>query len=402
MLIVNPNHRLRTDLAAIEPPLWAGLCASYMDADILDAEALDLTLDETEVKIRESGHKEVLIVVMGNNPSVSSTPKMPVSEALAERLTGIKVSLTGIHPIAVGSKFLVIEKPFVGFPMMPWDKLPMDKYRAHNWHCLDGSPRAPYASIYTSMGCPYNCYYCSIHTLYTKRQVWFRPISHIKKEVELLVKKYNIRNIKIWDELFTLKEDRVSAICSIFREYDGANAGANALNIWAYARSDTVTEKMLKEMKRSGINWLAYGFESADIITRKLSNKFFSNEQMLQAIKMTKDAGINIIGNFMFGLPGETEETRKETLSFSKEQLFEFVNFYEALPYPGSQWYNDTKPSLAWNEYDQYKKERMPFRDMAFREYFTNPDYLSMIGKRFGNQAVKQIKNMLKEEVKRA
>ena len=379
MLIVNPNNRLKTPLAAIEPLLWAGLITSYHNADILDAEAGDLTLQQTEEAIRNTGHKDIIIVVMGNNPSVSSTPKMPIAEALADRIKDLNVSLTGIHPIACGSKYPVIKTSFEGTPDMPFDKLPMHLYRAHNWHCLDGSPRSPYASIYTSLGCPFNCYYCNIHTLYPNRKVQFRPVENILKEIDHLVYKYNVRNIKIWDELFALKEDRVITICSGLKDYD--------LNIWAYARLDTITKGMLKAMVRGGIKWLAYGFESVT------DPKFTRAEDV---IKMTRDAGINIIANFMFGLPDTTLDDDRRSVEFAMKHLFEFVNFYDAKPYPGSQWYEDTKPLNC--EFDQYK-DISQFRKDAFNEYFTNPDYLSMIKNKWGQQAVGQINWMVEHQL---
>ena len=385
-LVVNPNHRLQSKLASVEPPLWAGLCASYFNADILDAEAEDLTLEDTEIAIRQSGQRDVLIVVMGNNPSVSSTPKMPIAEALADRIKDLKVSFTGLHPIAVHyDKYPVLINPFEGFPMMPWHKLPMHLYKAHNWHCLDGSPRSPYASIYTSLGCPFNCYYCNIHTLYGNRQVRFRPIEDVLKEVDILTSEYGVRNIKIWDELFALKEDRVLSICEWLKDYD--------LNIWAYARVDTITEKMLKAMKGAGINWLAYGFESV------ADPKFIKETE--KVVSMTRDAGINIIANFMFGAPGTTPDDDMASLAFAIKHLFEFVNFYEARPYPGSQWYMDVKPTLTCEQYDQYGSNRMAFREKAFIRYFTNSDYLKMIKRKFGEQAELHIKEMVQQQVKK-
>src|SRR3989338_6938276 len=47
-------------------------------------------------------------------------------------------------------------------PGIAWDLLPMDKYRAHNWHCFDGLKRQPYAAISTPLGCPYHCSFCCI------------------------------------------------------------------------------------------------------------------------------------------------------------------------------------------------------------------------------------------------
>ncbi len=383
MLIVNPNNRLQTSLAGIEPPLWASLCASYMDADILDAEALNLSLDQTEYEIKRRHPDKIIIVVMGNNPSVSSTPKMPISEELASRLPFNKVFLTGIHPLAIGSKYQLIFQPFQGTPDIDWSKLPMDKYRAHNWHCLSGVPRSPYASVYTSLGCPYsNCYYCNIKTLYPDKKFQLRPIPNVIKEIDTLVTRYHVKNIKFWDELFAFKEDRVLEICKGLESYD--------LNIWAYARLDTITEQMLKAMKRGGIQWLAYGFESVK------DKKFISRTE--DVIKMTKDAGISIIANFMFGLPGTTEDDDKASVEFAMKHLFEFVNFYTAYPYPGSAWYNDwvkTNPqNIDFNQYHNIS----PFRKKAFNDYFTNPEYLSMLKAKWGQQAVKQIEFMLENQ----
>src|SRR4030095_5848734 len=42
-------------------------------------------------------------------------------------------------------------------PGVAWDLLPMEKYRAHNWHCFGDLQRQPYAALYTTLGCPYHC-----------------------------------------------------------------------------------------------------------------------------------------------------------------------------------------------------------------------------------------------------
>ena len=193
-----------------------------------------------------------------------------------------------------------------------------------------------------------------------------------------------MRNIKFWDELFTLKEDRVISICDGLKDYD--------LNIWAYARVDTVTKGMLKAMVKGGIKWLAYGFESVK------DEKFISRTE--DVIKMTRDEGISIIGNFMFGLPDTTGDDDRRSVEFAKKHLFEFINFYDAQPYPGSQWYKDEKAKVPsgvvddWGEFSQYKNIGL-FRQYAFKDYFTNPSYLSMIKNKFGSHAESQIKEML-------
>ena len=338
-----------------------------------------MSLDDTEDIIRIRGDKDIIIVVMGNNPSVSSTPKMAIAETLADRIKDLNICMVGLHPNAAGSRFPVNKTPFKGSPMMPWSKLPMHLYRAHNWHCLDGSLRTPYASIYTSMGCPYDCYYCNIHALYGDRKLRLRPLADIEYELNVLVNTYRVRNIKIWDELFALDEGRVYQICARLAYYPD-------LNIWAYARLDTITEGMLKVMSKAGIRWLAYGFESMK------DPKFTSRAE--EVIKMTREYGISIIANFMFGLPSGSLEADQQSVYFAMKHLFEFVNFYDAKPYPGSKWHEDVKDKIKGMEFDQYK-EISPFRQKAFKDYFTNPAYLSMLEKKWGIQAVNQIKDML-------
>ena len=388
LCLVNPNGGTPTSpFAAVEPPLWLGLIAGYRLAQgqrvaIVDAEAEGLTVWQTICRVKALCPQEIGIVVMGHNPSVSSTPKMPVAEELLKYLTAW---LTGLHPVAVCHP-LALKHPFVGIPSIPWELLHMERYRAHNWHCLDGSLRSPYASVYTSLGCPFACYYCNVHALYGSGKVKFRPLDDIMEEVRTLVTEYQVRNIKIWDELFTANEERVIAICSALKRYD--------LNMWAYARLDTVNPRMLRVMKGAGINWLAYGFEGIK------DPKFIDRVETV--IRMTREAGINIIGNFLFGLPGDTKEDMQAALDMAMRENLEYANFNVALPYPGSAWYDSlsVKPQ-DWDAFNQFSlnicasAEVVKFRDAAFQTYFSRPEYLSMVRGKFGEQAERHIQEML-------
>ena len=401
LLLINPNNRMPAPFPAIEPPLWLGLIASYhMEQGekvvCLDAAAENLNMEQVAERARLLHPKKIIIVVIGNNPSVSSTPKMPAAEELLGFLPEAK--LTGLHPLATNHS-KAIPSPFTGCPDFPMASFLMagtrEKYRAHNWHCLDDlTRRSPYAVLYTSLNCPFTCSYCNIHALYGNHNIIFRPLSAIGVELTALAV-FGVRNIKIWDELFCFNEKRVKAICDyiIAKGYD--------FNIWAYARTDTVTEKMLAKMKRAGINWLAYGFESACEDVRRQSGKKFADSRARRAIDMTRDAGVNIIANFMFGLPGETEDSMKASLDMAIRENFEYVNFNVALPYPGSPWYESLKEKpVDWSSFSQFSPNIcadprvVKFRDEAFQAYFTRPEYLSMIRVKFGERAETHIKEM--------
>jgi radical SAM superfamily enzyme YgiQ (UPF0313 family) len=134
--------------------------------------------------------------------------------------------------------------------MPAWDLFPLAKYRAHNWHCFDRiQARQPYAVIHTSLGCPFRCSFCCINSLFGKAGLRYRSPERVVEEIDYLVKNHNLRNIKIIDEMFVLKESHVVRLCDLIieRKYD--------LNIWAYARVNTVNERMLRKMKQAGIRW---------------------------------------------------------------------------------------------------------------------------------------------------
>ena len=171
------------------------------------------------------------------------------------------------------------------------------------------------------------------------------------------------------------------------------------LNIWAYGRGDTVDSKMLRKMKKAGINWIAYGFETAKEM------KFIARNS--DAVEMTRDAGINIMANFMFGLPGETEDDWQASLDMAVRENFEFVNFYVALPYPGSEWYASLKEKPTdWSRFNQFSPDIcadpkvVRFRDEAYHSYITRPEYLSMVKSKFGEKAEDHIKEMAQRRIR--
>ena len=483
LLLVNPGNRSRAygklgeSLAGIEPPLWCGLMAGFIrgrgySVKIIDAEAEGWNPEETAAKIAEFNPFLVNVVVMGTNPSASSTPKMTAAgetlSILKRVAPGVKTALSGLHPSSLPERTLREEKvDFVcrgeGFytilellevlksnravseqeikglcylrdgkmvagefpelvkdldrlPFTTWDLLPMDKYRAHNWHCFQNLDRRDcYAAIYTSLGCPFCCSYCNIRALYNEKAgIRYRSPEKVVEEIGLLVENYRIRNLKIADELFVINEERVTKICDLIIER------GYQLNIWAYARVDTVNKTLLRKLKKAGVNWLSFGIESASESVRDGVSKRITQEKIEKAVELTKTAGIYIMGNFIFGLPDDTMETMQETLSLAKRLNCEYVNFYAAMAYPGSKLYQDTVQRGIglpenWYGYAQLSEEALPlptkhlsgpevlrFRDNAFYEYFSDPAYLQMAERKFGPKVVEHIAGMRKHKIKRS
>ena len=474
-------------LTAVENPVWAGLIATFVrrkdfSVEIVDAEADELTPDQTAERVAALAPRLVAVVVYGHQPSASTqnmTGASLAARAIRQRLPEAKILMLGGHVAALPERTLQEEAcdfvahdeglwaivdlleslragsddyskvqglgywaggklrqfrsnsaaPLVKdldgeMPGVAWDLLPMQKYRAHNWHCFGHLQRQPYAAIYTTLGCPYRCSFCCIQAPFkagekelglkdTANSYRFWSPARVIEEIDLLVNKYGVRNIKFADEMFVLNVRHVGAICDLIveRGYD--------LNIWAYARVDTVKDGMLDKLNRAGFNWLAFGIEAANDRVLSDVDKRYEIDQVYSTIEQVKAAGINIIGNYIFGLPEDDHDSMQETLDLSIELNTEFANFYSAMAYPGSPLY---KQALAagwplpdsWSGFSQHSVDTLPlptkylsagevlkFRDEAFHKYFANPSYLSYVQRRFGADTVAHVRDMSSHRLER-
>jgi len=459
-------------LTALEPPLWASLLAGHLrnlgcTVALYDAEVEGWSYDETARRIQEVNPLLAVISVSGTNPS-ASTMNMTGAGLILKQLKNlaptVKTMLHGIHPSALPERTLMEETvDFVcqgeGFhtlpwlvnslkaggrdhdiqglwykregkaygnppapllqnldelPMPAWDLLLMKKYRAHNWHCFDNiKARQPYGIIYTSLGCPFRCNFCCINAIFGNPGIRYRSPENVVAEIDYLVNHHNIRNIKIIDEMFALNETRVSRLCNLIieRRYN--------LNMWAYARINTITPIMLDKMKQAGINWVAYGFESGNQKVLEGVSKGVKVLQMRDIVKMTYDAGLYIVANFMFGLPEDDFDSMQDTLSLAMDINAEWGNFYTTMAYPGSKLYLEAvrqgwELPETWQGYSQYSYDSFPlrtkylssaqvlsFRDYAFQAYFTNPRYLDKIKRFFGEQTKHHLQEMSSQRLNR-
>ncbi len=299
-----------------------------------------------------------------------------------------------------------------------WDLLPMDRYRAHNWQCFgDMDRRMPYASIHTTLGCPYKCSFCCINAPFGKNGYRFRSPAAVIAEIDHLIDRYGVRTFKIVDEMFVLNERHVTAICEALIPRNTALGGT--LNIWAYARVDTVKPAMLAMLRRAGIRWLALGIESGSKHVRDGARKALRSEDIVGIVRAIQEAGINVIGNYIFGLPDDDLQSMRDTLDLAKELNCEFANFYSAMAYPGSPLYAQAVEKgwdlpEEWSGYSQHSHDCKPlatdslsaaevlrFRDAAFTEYFTNPRYLMMVDQRFGDATSRHIRSMTRHALRR-
>lgn len=241
---------------------------------------------------------------------------------------------------------------------------------------------------------------------------WWSP-DFIIKQFDYFAKK-GVKNIKIADELFVLNPNHFLKICNLIieRGYD--------FNIWAYSRIDTCKPEYLETLRKAGVVWLGLGIENPSNVIRKDVHKdAFKEVRILDVIKEMQSLQINVAANYIFGLPNETEDSMKFTLDFAMEAGTEMANFYSAMAYPGSPLYLEAlskgvKLPDTYSGYSQhsYDTQNLPskelsaakilkFRDYAWDKYHTNKSYLSLLEKKFGLHARKNLEETTKIKLKR-
>jgi len=311
-------------------------------------------------------------------------------------------------------------------PGMAWDLLPsLDRYRTAGWHSWsNNTEKQPFAAIYTSLGCPYKCSFCMINIINRTKQGpnvssadsnmfrWWSP--------EFIIKQFDhiasqgVKNIKIADELFVLNPNHFEKICDLIieRGYD--------FNIWAYSRVDSCKPKYLDKLYKAGVRWLGLGIENPNNELRKeIHKQGFQEVKVLDLIQTIRDSGINVGGNYIFGLPYDTHETMQATLDFALENPTEMANFYSAMAYPGSPLHNQarlfnldlpkTYSGYSQHSYDTLNlpnehlssAEILAFRDKAWDTYHSNDKYLNLMKDRFGQKAVDELNSTKKVKLKR-
>ena len=481
---------LGDSLRAIEPPIWCRLLASYcqqkgIEVDILDADARGLNAEGVALDIQIRAPTLAVIVAHGQQPSASTQlmdSVITASKAIKELCPGVPVLIVGGHPAALpertlqetGADYVCTgegpatiasllgylkgkESSFLShvpglvyrtpagniartmpaenvwnldteMPGGMWNLLSMDRYRAHNWHCFGLESRRPYASVHTSLNCPYQCSFCVISSPFRegdrlrssgKDVNFYRMWSskHAATEIQLLMEKYGVTNIKIADEMMVLNRAHVLGICD---ELVRRGLG-DRLNLWCYARVDTLRDQaLLDRMRAAGFRWVGVGIESASEHVRDGVDKAdYGVKDIFEACRKIRAAGINLAANFMFGLPDDNEKSMRETLDMAFGIMPEWCNFYCTVAYPGTALYNQAVAEgwelpASWSSWSHYAYDYLPlrtkhltaaevlrFRDDAFQKFYKSPSYQSHILTRFGPRALVEVQEMARVPLKR-
>lgn len=268
----------------------------------------------------------------------------------------VKLVLTG-HEVDQ-NQFHRVEPPLDRIPFPDRDSFELDRYVRK---CAVSGGKAVH--LVTLRGCPYRCAFCSKDSLASG--VRYRSVDNVIKELDLLIDRHGVRSFVVYDDIFTLKLNRVEEFCREFAKREVT---------WrCWSRTDTLDRQKLMIMKDSGLTSITLGVESgSDRVLRAINKKTTALDNR-GALLLCREAGIPVRCSLMFGNPGETKETLQETVDMIRDTQPDEWNLAVLNPVPGSDIWND--PESFGIRFDRQK--------------IIDSDYVTT--NRFGNSGVGEI-----------
>lgn len=226
-------------------------------------------------------------------------------------------------------------------PVKELDKLPFPA-----WELAPGFPRAyrpaahthrrfPCATMFTTRGCPEQCRFCD-------RSVFGNAVrgysaEYVVDQMEHLIRRFGVRDLIIYDDIFPLLRPRLLRICELIR--------SRGLDLtWSCnSRVNFADPEPLRAMREAGCWQIGYGIESGSQEILDLIGKRIRLEQVERAIRLTEEAGIRTKGFFITGHPGETRETLRKTVDFAKSLRLSDYQTCFFTPFPGTELHRDAE-----------------------------------------------------------
>jgi len=329
------------------------------------------TIPEVDVIVRGEGEETIIDLLR------ALEHKQPLS-----KIQGISYRQDG-KVISTDARSAIVDLD--SLPFLAYHLLPMRGYRPHPPH----GRALPFAAIITSRGCPYRCSYCSKPVFGDNYRG--QSSKRVVDEIAYHKRKFGIKEFAFYDDVFTLDKQRAYAIADEIIE--------RGLKIdWTCeTRVNLVDKELLRYLKQAGCYSIAYGIESGSQEIVNTLNKDITLEQAEEAVSLSREVGLQTIGYFMIGSPGESPETIRQTIQFAKNLKLDFAQFSITIPLPGAKLYKlyiDGRKgeSIPWESfvYADFKKSITPIFESnqlnkddiqkwikrAYKEFYLRPSYI--------------------------
>jgi len=206
--------------------------------------------------------------------------------------------------------------------------------------------------MFASRGCPFSCTFCD--KMVTGKIYRSRTPESVVDEMQQLWQRYQPDDIFLFDDLFTLKRERVLQICQeIKRRFLSFKWSAQG-------KVGLVDTEILAALKDAGCTELYFGVESGSNKILSFFKKGFTREQVIKTFAVCHEVGLRAGAYLIVGVPGETKEDIDLTIDLVKTIKPSLLNLSFLTPFPNTQLYKDTAQWIGkkdWSEWDFLTKK---------------------------------------------
>ncbi|MBW1819325.1 MAG: radical SAM protein, partial [Deltaproteobacteria bacterium] len=228
------------------------------------------------------------------------------------------------------------EKGNITFSPRRKEDLAIDETRIA-WNRIPGEYLRKTLPVNTSRGCAFRCRFCNYHWFFPTIQ--YKSLDVLRKELHLINDLGFVKHLRFSDDNFTSNNARLRTVLEMMikNRFDFT---------WSsYARASALTPELVGLMKESGCEFIDMGIESGSQEILNNMDKRLDRDQALAAIRMLKAHDIQTRGTFIFGYPGETENTFQETIDFINESGLTYYHPYL---------FSYSKRTLVYQEREKY------------------------------------------------
>ena len=303
--------------------VWGGVHADVFAKDILRAGTADFVV-----------HHD------GEDTIVELAQAMQAGERDFGRVDGL-TWMDGGEPVT--NKTRALRRDLDSLPYPAWDLFPYHRYGLLPFADAD----KPVLTMTGSRGCPYRCDYCSL--LHSGKVYRRRDPIKIVDEYEHLVDRYGVKQIGFVDPIFPLVIKDLKPLCEemIARKLD------QRCQWLSETRADRLDEDTCRMMYEGGCRRVLMGIESGVDMLLGNVNKNLTTEKVRWGVNNARKAGLQTVGLFMIGMPGETPEMTRETIEFAVD--LDFAKFAITVPFPGSKLFEDQwQKTLFRDDWENY------------------------------------------------
>jgi len=261
------------------------------------------------------------------------------------------------------------------YPVPLHEQLPLKSYN------LSHGKSKPLTSVLTSYGCPAVCSFC----VSEKIEYRYRNPQNVIEELKV-IRELDVREIFFRDPVFCANKKQGHRLMEMMIQNDFGF-------YWvADTRVNVLSEETARLMKKSGCHALHFGVESANARILSKYNKGINIDKVKTAFKICNNYGIETVGYFILGLPGETVDDVRRTIDLAIELDCDYASFNTPLPIIGTslrdeaiqnRWIEDVHDDAYDGSFlplieteSLSKRDIVELQNLAYKKFYLRPMYI--------------------------